>query len=158
MDNVIKFLKLRVGSNEISIRDLERVLGIRQSSIRLKEGLIPLKHLEALKVHLTERYGYSDEVALLEGNEDNPLEPVLTRRVYNLKGVPKFRTKDWRYKDKENGLWKRVFDWHGVNDKKTGRLELREQWQPKDDIIHDDKVGDYYNSRNGNNVYISYRK
>ena len=79
-------------------------------------------------------------------------------KKYNRRGIPKFKTKDFRYKDKENGLWKRVIDWHKEKDKVTGKVDIKDEWKPKDDVVESDKVGDYYVSKNGNNVYISYKK
>ncbi len=155
-EKVINFLRDR---GDISIRSMTDSLGLRNGSVNLKTGTIPDKHVMGIVEYLTVRFGYSDSTAAVIASSDNPVEnSSVVIKVYNKKGVPKFKTNHFRYKDKGNGLWKRVIDWHKVRDKETGKMDIKEDWKPKDDVVESDKVGDYYVSNNGNNVYISYKR
>jgi len=67
------------------------------------------------------------------------------------KPIPGFKDQIHRYQD-EGGLWRRLFpDCYQKG-------ELKSNWKPKDDEVHDNEIGNYYIANNGKKVYISYKQ
>ena len=152
MKKLVEFLKT---NPHISIRKIERDLGLRQSSIRLTEEIIPEKSIGKIREYLVEHYGFG-EIVETDGNLESKSQVV---RKYNVGRIPGFTDGLLRFQD-EIGFWKRVIDFGMV--KKDGVKILKDEYKPQNLFSYDekftDKIGEFYIANNGLKIYENFKK
>ena len=120
---------------EISIRKMEDDLNITHGSIRTDGSRpIPKKHEEKIGEYL-QQFGYRN-------------------KKYNEGRKPGFKDGIARFRDPENGLWKRYQDWCTRMDK-TERVPFK-GFEPESGEELQDEIGTYYKTTNGTNVYVAF--
>jgi len=168
MKKLVEFLK---ENPHISIRKIERDLGLRQSTIRLTEEIIPEKSIDKIREYLVEHYGFG-EIVNLDGNMESKSQII---HKYNVGRIPGFTDGLLRFQD-EVGLWKRVANFGMVEQlkdypkkevKKTKGLSnaysvpnrkiLKEGYKPQSEERFTDKIGEFYIANNGLKIYEKFK-
>jgi len=148
MKKIVKFLK---ANPHISIREMERDLELRQSSVNLKKGVIPEKSVEKVREYLENHFGFG-EIVDLDGNLESKSQVV---RKWNVGRIPGFSDGLLRFQD-EVGLWKRVVNFGMVE--KDGKKVLRDGYKPQSEERFTDKIGGFYIAINGMKIYEKFKK
>jgi len=148
MKEIVEFLK---ENPHISIRKMERDLRLRQSSIRLTEGIIPEKYLEKIREYLIEYFGFGP-LEYLDGNLESKSQVV---HRYNVGRIPGFTDGLLRFQD-EVGLWKRVMNFGMIE--KDGKKVLRDGYKSQGEERFTDKIGEFYIANNGFKIYEKFKK
>jgi len=154
MKKIVKFLRL---NPHISIREMERDLGLSQASIRLADGILPKKHLGEIREYLENHFGFG-EIVDLDGNLESKTQVV---HRYNVGRIPGFDDGLLRFQD-EFGLWKRVMNF-GMIEKKICETNhskvkvLKEDYKPQNEERFTDKIGEFYIANNGLKIYEKFK-
>lgn len=148
MKKIVEFLK---ANTHISIRKIERDLELRQSSIRLTEGIIPEKSVEKIREYLIEYFGFGP-LEYLDGNLESKTQVV---HRYNVGRIPGFTDGLLRFQD-EIGLWKRVANFGMIE--KDGKKVLKDGFKPQGEECFTDKIGEFYIANNGLKIYEKFNK
>lgn len=143
-------IELYIKEKEINISDLERKLSLPSGSIRITGRGIPEKHLDKVKELLIKDYEFNGKIIEVDKPE---ISQVVTKRVYNVGRIPDWHDNKPRYRDPDNGLWKRLKDWQQWADKETGEIKTNEGFIPISTEILTDEIGEHYITRNGTKVY-----
>jgi len=144
---IINFLK---ENSHISIREIERELGLAQASIRLAEGILPKKHLEEIRKYLVEHYGF-EKLVDSDGNLESKSQVI---RKYNVGRIPGFTDGIPRFQD-EVGFWKRVTNFGMMEEK--GIKILKDGFKPQGKERFTDKIGEFYIANNGLKIYEKFK-
>jgi hypothetical protein len=147
MKEIVKFLRL---NPHISIREMERDLELRQSSINLSKGVIPEKSVEKVREYLENHFGFG-EIVDLDGNLESKSQVV---HRYNVDRKPGFTDGLLRFQD-EIGLWKRVVNF-GMAER-DGKKVLRDGYKPQGEERFTDKIGEFYIANNGLKIYEKFK-
>lgn len=161
MKKIVEFLK---ANPHISIREMERDLELRQSSINLYKGIIPEKYLDKIREYLENHFGFG-ELVDKDGNLESKSQVV---HKYNVDRIPGFTDGLLRFQD-EVGLWKRVANF-GMTEKKREDKELahchsvlnekvlKDAYKPQGEERFTDKIGVFYIANNGLKIYEKFKK
>ena len=160
-EEIIEFIRL----NEVSIRQIEKDLDVPTGTINTGKAYITPKHKDRIVTHLIEYHQLNQTDLSISKNMDNVANKPVKRLKYNEGRVPDFGDGIWRYRDPDNGLWKRVIEWHYAikKDEQGNKVKdrlgndvrtVKESWQPSDDVVHKDKIGEFYVANNGEKVYL----
>lgn len=161
----MKKVELFIKERNIKISEIERELNLPNRSIQFtgKRG-IPSKYIEDVTNLLVSSYGYIDENS--ESEVDIPFgkpeKEIKINYRWNRGFVPNYEDGILRYQDPENGLWRRLLDYQGyeekdANGKKTGNRNVKDAYLPKTGELLLDEIGEYYLAKNGIRVY-SFKK
>jgi len=148
MKKIVEFLRL---NPHISIREMERDLGLRQSTINLSKGIIPERYLNKVREYLENHFGFG-EIVDLNGNLESKTQVV---HRYNVDRIPGFTDGLLRFQD-EIGFWKRVADFGMVE--KDGKKVLKDSYKPQSEERFTDKIGEFYIANNGLKIYEKFNK
>jgi hypothetical protein len=140
-------IELFIKEKNVNITKMETDLGLPNRSIQLGRG-IPKKHMTAIENYLKKNYGFKGDVVIV----DAPIGSV-TKRIWNENFVPNYKDSIARYRDPENGLWKRFKDWQTYVDKDTGEIKVKEGFQQATDEVFEDNIGKYTLCVNGIKLY-----
>ena len=152
MKEIVKFLKL---NPHISIREMERDLELRQSTINLSKGFIPERYLDKVREYLENHFGFG-EIVDLDGNLESKSQVV---HRWNVDRIPGFDDGLLRFQD-EVGLWKRVVNFGAteVFVGKVGTMVLKDSYKPQSEERFTDKIGEFYIANNGLKIYEKFNK
>ena len=148
-------VELYIKEKDINISELERKLELPSGSIRITGRGIPKVHLQNIISLLERDYGYKDDSSLIE--VDIPEKGVVRKKMYNEGRIPDWHDGIARFRDPENGIWKRFKDWciRDSVDKATGEIKkkITPGFEPATPEIFEDKIGKYTICVNGIKVY-----
>lgn len=157
----MKKVELFIKERNIKISEIESKLNLPKRSIQFtgKRG-IPSKYIEDVTNLLVSSYGYIDENSEAEVDIPfgNPEKEIKINYRWNKNFVPKWEDGIVRYQDPENGLWRRLLEYQGYdekdeNGKKTGRRKIKDAYLPDTGEVLVDEIGEYYLAKNGIKVY-----
>ena len=146
-------LELFIKEKEVSVTKMESDLGLPARSIQLHRG-IPKKYINIVEDYLKENFGYE----IIENVEvDIPEKGVVIKKMYNEGRIPDWHDGIARFRDPENGIWKRFKDWciRDSVDKATGEIKkkITPGFEPATEEVFEDKIGKYTICVNGIKVY-----
>ena len=157
---IIELIKL----NDVNVRQVEKDLDIPHGCISIAKEYVSSKYTDVIGNYLSGMSVKAVDLPIIK-NSDNDVGTFKKRLKYNEGRVPDFGDGIWRYRDPDNGLWKRVIDWHYAikKDEQGNKVKdrlgndvrtVKESWQPSDDVVHKDKIGEFYVANNGEKVYL----
>jgi len=141
---VLEFLR----NKGITANSIEAALNLPNASISLSKDRVSKKHLGIIVKYLEDEYGFTP---------DYKGKPNVSSQRRWMDGW-QFGASDneERFRDPDNGLWKRVKD-YGMAKDKDGRLSLKDGFKAVDGEAHQDNTGEYYIAKNGLKVYYKYK-
>ena len=157
---IIELIKL----NDVNVRQVEKDLDIPHGCISIAKEYVSSKYTDVIGNYLSGMSVKAVDLPVIK-NSDNDVGTFKKRLRYNEGRVPDFSDGIWRYRDPDNGLWKRVIEWHYAikKDEQGNKVKdrlgndvrtVKESWQPSDDVVHKDKIGEFYVANNGEKVYL----
>lgn len=146
MDNLTLFIKV----NGISTTEIEEDLGLPNRSIQLHRG-IPKKYYNQV-LELMKKYGFEADPTAEVDSQEGPVK----KKIYNEGRVPDWHDGIWRFRDPENGLWKRYKDWCVTKTTEDGKIleKTKKGFEFVTGEALTDKIGQYMICENGCKVYL----
>lgn len=153
---IIEFLRC---NENISINKMEKELGLANRTVRTDGSRgISDKYIEMIENYL-KPFGYDSGITPLKKEEirkDNSDTSAVVKKIWNEGWILGYDDKIYRYKDEE-GLMRRLEPKDYLPEVDSKEKEVEKKWQPQDESVYNDEIGEFYIAKNGIKVYTRYK-